>query len=108
MLVDPVQNLALKHQKPAGATFTYGTAGFRMNADLLPSVMFTVGLVAVLRSKKHNGKTIGVMVTASHNPHQASTEMQHDFIILLNTLRDLPYVDYIQIGQWRQTRRTPR
>ncbi|KAJ3257470.1 Phosphoacetylglucosamine Mutase [Boothiomyces macroporosus] len=39
-----------------------------MKSDLLDSIMFTVGLLAVLRSKSHNGATIGVMVTASHNP----------------------------------------
>ncbi|KAK5739297.1 Phosphoacetylglucosamine Mutase [Elasticomyces elasticus] len=48
--------------------FTYGTAGFRMRADLLPSVMFAVGCLASLRSRKFNGTTIGVMITASHNP----------------------------------------
>ncbi|KAH9810127.1 Catalyzes the conversion of GlcNAc-6-P into GlcNAc-1-P [Teratosphaeria destructans] len=48
--------------------FTYGTAGFRMRADLLDYVVFTVGLTAALRSRKLNGKTIGVMITASHNP----------------------------------------
>lgn len=32
--------------------------------------MFTVGLLAVLRSKKHSGKVIGTMITASHNPAQ--------------------------------------
>ncbi|KAI9349697.1 hypothetical protein BDR26DRAFT_910931 [Obelidium mucronatum] len=44
------------------------TAGFRMDASLLDPVMFSVGVLAVLRSKYHKGKTIGVMVTASHNP----------------------------------------
>jgi hypothetical protein len=33
----------------------------------LDHVMFTVGMIACLRSKKRNA-TIGVMVTASHNP----------------------------------------
>lgn len=32
--------------------------------------MFRVGLLAALRSKKLGGKTIGVMVTASHNPEK--------------------------------------
>ncbi|KAJ3072124.1 Phosphoacetylglucosamine Mutase [Podochytrium sp. JEL0797] len=50
--------------------FQYGTAGFRMEASLLDPVMFAVGLLAVLRSKFHGGKTIGVMVTASHNPEK--------------------------------------
>jgi phosphoacetylglucosamine mutase len=57
-----------KHSKPAGRVFQYGTAGFRMKANLLDSVVFRVGLVAALRSKKLGGQTIGVMITASHNP----------------------------------------
>ncbi|KAI8902075.1 hypothetical protein BC833DRAFT_574975 [Globomyces pollinis-pini] len=61
-----IASLAVKHPKPAGH-FTYGTAGFRMKSDLLDSIMFSVGLLAVLRSKFHKGKVIGVMVTASHN-----------------------------------------
>ncbi|KAJ3130491.1 Phosphoacetylglucosamine Mutase [Nowakowskiella sp. JEL0407] len=36
-------------------------------AELLDSVIFRVGLLAVLRSKAQNGKYIGVMITASHN-----------------------------------------
>jgi phosphomannomutase len=32
--------------------------------------VFRVGIIAGLRSKKLDGKTIGVMVTASHNPEQ--------------------------------------
>ena len=36
-------------------------------SDILPHVMFTVGLIACLRSKKRNA-TIGIMITASHNP----------------------------------------
>ena len=39
-------------------------------ADKLDSVLFRVGLLAGLRSKKHGGKAIGIMVTASHNPEQ--------------------------------------
>ncbi|KAJ1555588.1 Phosphoacetylglucosamine Mutase, partial [Cladochytrium tenue] len=38
-----------------------------MSASILDPVMFSVGLLAVLRSKSHGGRTIGVMVTASHN-----------------------------------------
>ncbi|KAK8164904.1 N-acetylglucosamine-phosphate mutase-like protein [Phyllosticta citrichinensis] len=56
-----------KHPQP-GKVFQYGTAGFRMKADLLDSVVFRVGLLAALRSRKLNGQTIGVMITASHNP----------------------------------------
>lgn len=41
-----------------------------MKADQLDPVMFTVGIVAALRSKKLDSKIIGVMVTASHNPEE--------------------------------------
>ncbi|KZW01995.1 phosphoacetylglucosamine mutase [Exidia glandulosa HHB12029] len=57
-----------KHPKPAHITFQYGTAGFRTLGDQLDSVLFRMGVLAGLRSKKLDGKTIGVMVTASHNP----------------------------------------
>lgn len=54
-------------RKP-GERFEYGTAGFRMKADLLDFVCFQVGLLAGLRSRRLHSETIGVMVTASHNP----------------------------------------
>ncbi|ODV98376.1 hypothetical protein PACTADRAFT_38172 [Pachysolen tannophilus NRRL Y-2460] len=57
-----------KHPKPESLEFSYGTAGFRMLAKNLDSVVFRVGLLASLRSKALNGKTIGIMITASHNP----------------------------------------
>ncbi|NWR76303.1 AGM1 mutase, partial [Centropus unirufus] len=57
------------HPKPAGLTLQYGTAGFRTRADQLDHVMFRMGLLAVLRSKAVVA-TIGVMVTASHNPEE--------------------------------------
>jgi phosphoacetylglucosamine mutase len=53
---------------PGGGAYKYGTAGFRMKSDLLVGVTFRVGLLASLRSRKLNGQTIGVMITASHNP----------------------------------------
>lgn len=53
---------------PAGSAYKYGTAGFRMSSDLLDGVTFRVGLLAALRSRKLGGQTIGVMITASHNP----------------------------------------
>lgn len=81
-----------KHPKPAHITFQYGTAGFRTlyvaafaavramwlteialrRGDQLDSVLFRMGVLAGLRSKKLDGKTIGVMVTASHNPEAVS------------------------------------
>ncbi|ODQ51585.1 Phosphoacetylglucosamine mutase [Saitoella complicata NRRL Y-17804] len=51
-----------------GLLYGYGTAGFRLKAHLLTSVVFRVGLLAAVRLKKLNGQTIGVMITASHNP----------------------------------------
>ncbi|RKF76133.1 Phosphoacetylglucosamine mutase [Golovinomyces cichoracearum] len=57
-----------KYPKPTQFLFEYGTAGFRMNAGLLDSVVFRTGLLAALRSRKLGGQTIGVMITASHNP----------------------------------------
>lgn len=55
------------HPKPAGLVLQYGTAGFRTTAKQLDHVMFRMGLLAVLRSHRTRA-TIGVMVTASHNP----------------------------------------
>lgn len=93
---------SVQHPKLQHITYTYGTAGFRTEsvssaseatvrtltvyhsadtlslcldvrrADLLDSVMFRVGLLAVLRSKNLKGKAIGVMVTASHNPEKVT------------------------------------
>nr|OQO19568.1 hypothetical protein B0A51_11674 [Rachicladosporium sp. CCFEE 5018] len=66
---DAIAKAAKQHARPEKSKpFAYGTAGFRMNADLLDSVTFTVGILAALRSRKLQGKTIGVMITASHNP----------------------------------------
>ncbi|KAJ8099710.1 hypothetical protein POJ06DRAFT_115284 [Lipomyces tetrasporus] len=56
------------HPRPEGHKFAYGTAGFRLLGSLLDSVVFRVGLLAALRSRKLDGETIGVMITASHNP----------------------------------------
>lgn len=55
------------HPKPAGLTLQYGTAGFRTRAEQLDHIVFRMGLLAVLRSKAV-AATIGIMVTASHNP----------------------------------------
>ena len=63
-----IAEASAKYPKPADRTFQYGTAGFRMKANLLDSVVFRVALLASLRSRKLNGQIIGVMITASHNP----------------------------------------
>ena len=41
---------------------------FSFRADVLDHVMYRMGILAALRSKVKKGKTIGVMITASHNP----------------------------------------
>ncbi|KAI0082289.1 phosphoacetylglucosamine mutase [Panus rudis PR-1116 ss-1] len=66
--IDLIRSLADRHPKPDHLHFQYGTAGFRTLGSVLDSVMFRVGILAGLRSKRLDGKTIGVMVTASHNP----------------------------------------
>ncbi|MCJ1438450.1 Phosphoacetylglucosamine Mutase [Xylographa pallens] len=65
---EEILTASAKFPKPAENTFQYGTAGFRMKATLLDSVVFRVGLLAALRSRFKNGQIIGVMITASHNP----------------------------------------
>ncbi|XP_021401847.2 phosphoacetylglucosamine mutase isoform X2 [Lonchura striata] len=57
------------HPRPAGLTLQYGTAGFRSKAEQLDHVVFRMGLLAGLRSKAVTA-TIGIMVTASHNPEE--------------------------------------
>lgn len=46
----------------------YGTAGFRDKADDLETIVYRVGHVAAMRSRSLHGQSIGVMITASHNP----------------------------------------
>lgn len=41
---------------------------FSSRAENLNTVIFRVGMFAVLRSKQKNGQTVGLMITASHNP----------------------------------------
>lgn len=66
-LFQEVSKQSALHPKPAGFVLQYGTSGFRTNAKKLDHIMFRVGLLATLRSRKTKA-TIGVMVTASHNP----------------------------------------
>ncbi|WVN86981.1 uncharacterized protein L203_102156 [Cryptococcus depauperatus CBS 7841] len=68
VLLKAIAHGAGQYPKPQGVNYTYGTAGFRTLGSKLPSVMFRVALLAILRSKRLEGATIGVMVTASHNP----------------------------------------
>ncbi len=82
--VNEISRLSDLHLKPIHLKYQYGTAGFRtlyvhlthqrlsysnsLRGSVLDSVLFRVGILAGLRSKKLDGRTIGVMVTASHNP----------------------------------------
>ncbi|XP_046877348.1 phosphoacetylglucosamine mutase isoform X2 [Hypomesus transpacificus] len=66
---EEVSRKSALHTKPEALVLQYGTAGFRTSARLLDHVMFRMGLLATLRSRKTRA-TIGVMVTASHNPEE--------------------------------------
>ncbi|KAH9050429.1 phosphoacetylglucosamine mutase [Lactarius hengduanensis] len=68
--VKEISRLSELHPKPSHLRYQYGTSGFRTLGTVLDSVLFRVGILASLRSKKLDGKTIGVMVTASHNPEE--------------------------------------
>jgi phosphoacetylglucosamine mutase len=50
--------------------FEYGTAGFRYHHELLPPVMIRMGIFACFRSAAVHGDSVGIMITASHNPVQ--------------------------------------
>ncbi|XP_074437387.1 phosphoacetylglucosamine mutase isoform X1 [Larus michahellis] len=69
MDTEALKKYSALHPKPAGLTLQYGTAGFRTKAEQLDHVMFRMGLLAVLRSKAV-ASTIGIVVTASHNPEE--------------------------------------
>ncbi|EPY49676.1 N-acetylglucosamine-phosphate mutase [Schizosaccharomyces cryophilus OY26] len=48
--------------------YIYGTAGFRADASLLYAAIIGSTAAAALRSMELEGKTVGVIITASHNP----------------------------------------
>jgi phosphoacetylglucosamine mutase len=54
-------------QKPSVPAY-YGTAGYRSRTGDLNNVICRASLIAYLRSSTFAGKTIGIMITASHNP----------------------------------------
>lgn len=57
------------YERSVGIKYLYGTAGFRMNASLMPPVVYRVSmLAAALSSSKYGGQAMGIMLTASHNP----------------------------------------
>ncbi|GJD11078.1 Phosphoacetylglucosamine mutase [Galdieria sulphuraria] len=50
--------------------FSYGTAGFRAHANLLPPVVFRCGILAAARALSIPCVCVGLMITASHNPSE--------------------------------------
>jgi hypothetical protein len=74
---------------PEGASFDYGTAGFRTHASRLLPVAFRVGALAAARSAACNGAVTGVMVTVrsplclfSVSPCQRSRSKRTDFEVV--------------------------
>jgi len=65
-----IYSAAAKYVREDQEVFAYGTAGFRMKEFKLDAVMFAMGILAALRSKKVQEETVGVMITASHNRYQ--------------------------------------
>ncbi|GLH05929.1 Phosphoacetylglucosamine mutase [Gryllus bimaculatus] len=68
-LISAVAIAAKTHPRKEDKSIQYGTAGFRTKASDLDHVLYRMGLLAVLRSKVKEA-TIGVMITASHNPEE--------------------------------------
>ncbi|OWB86917.1 phosphoacetylglucosamine mutase activity protein [[Candida] boidinii] len=66
--ISQLQSYFNLHPKDKTDKFVYGTAGFRMHNSKLDSIVFRTGVLAVLRSKFLHSQTIGIMITASHNP----------------------------------------
>lgn len=58
------------YQKVDEIPIQYGTAGFRTKGSRLKHVIFRMGALAAIRSACKKGATIGVMITASHNPEE--------------------------------------
>jgi phosphoacetylglucosamine mutase len=69
LLANRILEIAKQHSRQNNTFIDYGTAGFRNKAYLLDHVIFRMGIVAALRSKATKS-TIGVMITASHNPEE--------------------------------------
>ncbi|KAI3658366.1 hypothetical protein MP638_007483 [Amoeboaphelidium occidentale] len=70
--VVPIENvkvISAKYPKSPSQSYQYGTAGFRYENSILDPVMFRTGMLAVLRAKFLK-KTVGVMITASHNKEE--------------------------------------
>eukprot|EP00891_Asterochloris_glomerata_P002729 jgi/Astpho2/2729/fgenesh1_pm.00050_%23_7_t len=65
--LDQVAQASQNYPKAQGFTPSYGTAGFRAAADMLPPTVFRCGLLMAARSMQL-AKATGICITASHNP----------------------------------------
>lgn len=85
--MDKLESLVKTYPRPTVAEktlqFSYGTAGFRLKANLLESTAIRMGALAALRSfclfqsSTELNHAIGVMITASHNPEVCLTLRVH-------------------------------
>ena len=64
-----LNRLLMHYPLPPDLQYSYGTAGFRYDHSILPPVMIRMGILSALRSNSlKGGQSVGLMVTASHNP----------------------------------------
>lgn len=63
---------------------------------VLESVCYRIALISALRSKRLGGKTVGLMVTASHNPEEVSKDKS---MLQLRMSRKLTPVPPLKTGQ---------
>jgi len=69
--MDSAMQALLDKYPRASKDLKYGTAGFRDRADLpLHATFLRMGMFACLRSRSKAGLSVGVMITASHNPEE--------------------------------------
>jgi phosphoacetylglucosamine mutase len=65
--------------KDIGRHITYGTAGFRTHQKYLDHVCLRVGLFQGLVAKLHPEISLGIVLSASHNPIEDNGLKQSDF-----------------------------